>query len=111
MTDLVAEALAGRRRALARLLSLVEGDGAEAREALARLCSRTGRAHVIGVTGAPGSGKSTLVAQLAAAYRRRNAPWRFSSRWTLQPPLRRGALLRRPHPHARVAPIRGCTLR
>ena len=71
MTDLVAEALAGRRRALARLLSLVEDDGAEAREALARLCSRTGRAHVIGVTGAPGSGKSTLVAQLAAAYRRR----------------------------------------
>ena len=70
--DLVAEALAGRRRALARLLSLVEDDGAEAREALARLYPRTGRAHVIGITGAPGSGKSTLVGQLAAELRRRD---------------------------------------
>lgn len=71
MTDLVTGALAGQRRALARLLSLVEDDGPEARQALARLYPHTGRAHVIGVTGAPGSGKSTLVGQLAAVLRRR----------------------------------------
>lgn len=70
--DLVAGALAGHRRALARLLSLVEDDGAEAHEALARLYPHTGRAHVIGITGSPGSGKSTLVGQLAAEHRRKN---------------------------------------
>jgi len=72
MSDLVADALAGRRRALARLLSLVEDNGPGAREALARLYPHTGRAHLIGVTGAPGSGKSTLVGRLAAELRRRD---------------------------------------
>jgi len=70
--DLVADALAGQRRALARLLSVVENDGPEAREALARLYPHTGRAHVIGITGAPGSGKSTLAGQLASEFRRRD---------------------------------------
>jgi LAO/AO transport system kinase len=72
MMDLVTDALAGQRRALARLLSVVEDDGPEAREALARLYPHSGRAHVIGITGAPGSGKSTLAGQLAAELRRRD---------------------------------------
>jgi len=71
MIALVNEALAGNRRAMARLMSLIEDDTPQAREATALIYPRTGNAHLIGVTGAPGSGKSTLVAQLAAEYRRR----------------------------------------
>ena len=68
-TDLVSPLLAGNRRALARALSQVEDGGSEARALLAALYPHTGRAHVIGVTGAPGTGKSTLVNALAKAYR------------------------------------------
>lgn len=69
--DLVDKALSGDRRALARLLSLIEDDGPQAREALAALHPHTGRAHVVGVTGAPGTGKSTLVNEMAKALRGR----------------------------------------
>lgn len=61
--------LAGNRRALARTISQVEDDGPEAHALLAALYPHTGRGHVIGVTGAPGTGKSTLVNALAKAYR------------------------------------------
>ncbi|MEA3337549.1 MAG: methylmalonyl Co-A mutase-associated GTPase MeaB [Chloroflexota bacterium] len=61
--------LAGNRRALARTITLVENNGAEAHEALATLYPHTGQAHIVGVTGAPGTGKSTLVNGLARAYR------------------------------------------
>lgn len=63
--------LAGDVRALARLISLVEDEDASARAALAILYPQTGRAHLIGVTGAPGTGKSTLVNEMAKVYRRR----------------------------------------
>jgi LAO/AO transport system kinase len=59
--SLAERALAGDRRALGRLLTLIDDDAAGAREAAARLGERTGRAWVVGVTGVPGSGKSTLV--------------------------------------------------
>ncbi|MBN1815658.1 MAG: ATP/GTP-binding protein, partial [Anaerolineae bacterium] len=62
-------ALDGNRHALARLISLVEDGGADARAALATLYPHTGQAHIIGVTGAPGAGKSTLVNELAKALR------------------------------------------
>ncbi|MBN1921129.1 MAG: methylmalonyl Co-A mutase-associated GTPase MeaB [Anaerolineae bacterium] len=62
-------ALAGDRRALARLLTWVENGTPEGREALATLFPRTGRAHVIGITGSPGAGKSTLVGKLAKEIR------------------------------------------
>jgi len=68
--QLVDEAMAGNRRALARLISQVENDGALAAQTLAVIYPRTGRAHVIGITGSPGTGKSTLVSELAKAYRR-----------------------------------------
>ena len=67
--DLVAQTLAGDRRALARLISRVEDNAPSARQALAALYPHTGRAHLIGVTGAPGTGKSTLVNQMAKSLR------------------------------------------
>mgnify|MGYP000355142030 CR=1 FL=1 len=67
--ELVAQALAGNRRALARLLTHVENNSAQARAILAALHPHTGRAHIVGVTGAPGTGKSTLVNELAKRLR------------------------------------------
>ncbi len=62
--DIFDRALAGERRALGRLITFVERDAAEA-EIIAELAhGRAGRAHVIGITGSPGSGKSTLTGQL-----------------------------------------------
>lgn len=57
--------------ALGRLISRAEAGVAEARPALAEVYRSAGRAHVIGLTGVPGSGKSTLVARLTAALRAR----------------------------------------
>jgi LAO/AO transport system kinase len=69
--DWVTQALAGDRRALARLISFVEDDGPQAHRALALLHPHSGHAHIIGVTGAPGTGKSTLVNELAKGLRAR----------------------------------------
>ncbi|MBI4762123.1 MAG: methylmalonyl Co-A mutase-associated GTPase MeaB [Chloroflexota bacterium] len=62
--------LEGNRLALSRLLTQVENDAPEGRSALAKLFPHTGRAHLIGVTGAPGTGKSSLVNQLTLHYRK-----------------------------------------
>lgn len=64
--------LDGDRRALAKAITVMERGGADAGEILARLYSHTGAAHRIGVTGAPGVGKSTLVNALAKAARQRD---------------------------------------
>jgi LAO/AO transport system kinase len=69
--ELVERFLAGERRALARIISRVEGETAEGREYLRQLYPHSGKAHIIGVTGGAGSGKSTLTGALAAEYRRR----------------------------------------
>jgi LAO/AO transport system kinase len=70
--DELAEALlAGDRLALSRLMSAVEAGRADARKVLRCLFSKTGKAHVVGVTGPPGSGKSTLTTRLALEYRSR----------------------------------------
>lgn len=68
--DLAQALLEGNRRALAQALTLVETGGPQARALLGALFVHTGRAHIIGVTGAPGAGKSTLVAALATHWRR-----------------------------------------
>ncbi|HSN33079.1 MAG TPA: methylmalonyl Co-A mutase-associated GTPase MeaB [Ideonella sp.] len=69
--ELLAQAAAGDVRAAGRLISRAEIGIAEARPALAEVYRRAGAAHVIGLTGVPGSGKSTLVAKLTAALRAR----------------------------------------
>lgn len=63
--DLVDAVCAGEPRAVARILSRAESGQLEARAALDLIYRRTGRSHVVGITGVPGSGKSTLVAKLA----------------------------------------------
>ncbi|KPM57301.1 transporter [Frankia sp. R43] len=67
--ELTAAALAGDRRAVARLISLVEDSSTALREVSALLAPHTGRARVIGLTGAPGVGKSTSTSGLVGAYR------------------------------------------
>jgi GTPase len=69
VADLVARARQGRPRAVARLISLVEGASPLLREVMAELAPFTGRAYVVGVTGAPGVGKSTTTSALVGAYR------------------------------------------
>jgi LAO/AO transport system kinase len=69
--ELVERLLSGDRRALSRVISLVEDDSRQGHEALRLLYGRTGRAQTVGVTGSSGSGKSTLVGALAREYRSR----------------------------------------
>ena len=63
------QVLEGSRYALSRVLTLIENDTPEGQEALKILFPHTGRAHLIGVTGAPGTGKSSLVNRMAYYYR------------------------------------------
>jgi LAO/AO transport system kinase len=66
---LAASVLDGDRLALARLLTHVENDSAEGRAALRALFPHTGQAHLVGITGSPGTGKSSLVNRLALHFR------------------------------------------
>ncbi|GAW93311.1 GTPase [Calderihabitans maritimus] len=69
--NLVEEVLAGHRRAIAKAITLVE-NGAESKESLlGQLYAYTGKAYVIGVTGSPGAGKSSLVDQFTGELRKR----------------------------------------
>ncbi len=70
MTELVNGVLNGKRRELARLISLIENEDIDATDALSQLYKHTGRAHIIGVTGPPGSGKSSLVTKLTTEFRK-----------------------------------------
>ncbi|MER7880864.1 methylmalonyl Co-A mutase-associated GTPase MeaB [Streptomyces solisilvae] len=67
---LVEQARHGRPRAVARLISLVEGASPQLREVMAALAPLAGGAYAVGVTGSPGVGKSTSTSALVSAYRR-----------------------------------------
>lgn len=67
--DLVGRARRGEARAVARLISMVEDDSTHLREVAAALTPFAGRAHIVGLTGSPGVGKSTTTSALVSAYR------------------------------------------
>lgn len=67
---LVEQAREGKPRAVARLISLVEGASPQLREVMAALAPLTGNAYVVGLTGSPGVGKSTSTSALVTAYRK-----------------------------------------
>ena len=69
MDSLTEQILAGKKRAIARLITQIENQQPEAQTILSQLYPHTGHAHLIGITGAPGTGKSSLVSQLAQTYR------------------------------------------
>ena len=68
-TSLIAGIRSGRYRALAQAISLVESGDPSVATLLAELYKDTGRARILGITGSPGAGKSTLVAAMARHYR------------------------------------------
>lgn len=72
VSTLVAQAREGRPRAVARLISLVEGASPQLREVMAALAPLTGGAYVVGLTGSPGVGKSTSTSALVTAYRKQD---------------------------------------
>jgi LAO/AO transport system kinase len=72
LVELVESARSGRVRSIARLISLVENNSPHLRAAMTLLAAHTGRAHVIGLTGSPGVGKSTTTTALISAFRARD---------------------------------------
>lgn len=69
MTELATKVIAGDHRSIARLITLVENNAPDAVEAMKQIHRYTGHASVVGVTGVMGSGKSSLIFELALAYR------------------------------------------
>ena len=69
VSELVERARAGERRAIAQLISLVEDGGTDLGEAMQALYPHTGGSYSVGITGAPGAGKSTLTERLIARVR------------------------------------------
>jgi len=69
--ELVEKMLSGDERSLARLITMVEREDTEVPDIMREICRQTGNAYYIGITGPPGSGKSTLVDKLTAVIRKK----------------------------------------
>lgn len=72
MATSIEQAFAGDPRSIGRLISLVEADSPSGKEIMKQVYAKTGRAHVIGVTGSPGAGKSTFVDKLIDQFKSEN---------------------------------------
>lgn len=70
MNDIASKVLKGDPRAIARLITLAENNDPAAISAMKDIHSHTGRAHVVGITGVTGSGKSTLISELTRVFRK-----------------------------------------
>jgi len=70
--NLVQQLLSGDRRALGKLITLVDDGTQEGKEAIMKLFPKTGNAHIIGITGSPGVGKSSLINAIVKNIRGRN---------------------------------------
>jgi len=70
MNDIASKVLKGDARSIARLITLAENSSPESTSAMKDIHSHTGNAHVIGITGVMGSGKSTLICELTREYRK-----------------------------------------
>src|SRR5438874_2479707 len=69
LQNLMDGVLGGETRSIGRAITLVESGGARAADLMKSVFPKTGKASVIGITGSPGAGKSTLVDKLALQYR------------------------------------------
>lgn len=67
--DIIEGVLAGKQRSIAKAITTIENDELEGHILISKLYSHTGRAHIIGITGAGGAGKSTLIEKLVKEYR------------------------------------------
>jgi LAO/AO transport system kinase len=72
VSELIDGVLNGRYRAIARLITQIENSESAAETAVIQLHAHTGKAHVVGITGPPGAGKSTLVNEVAKEFRRQD---------------------------------------
>jgi LAO/AO transport system kinase len=70
-TEIAKGVLRGNRRSIAKAITIIENNTAEARELIAQIYPHTGKAHIIGLTGAGGAGKSTLIGKIVREYRRK----------------------------------------
>lgn len=71
MSDIVSNVLKGDPRSIARLITLAENNDPIATNAMKNIHSHTGNAHVVGITGVTGSGKSTLISEITREYRKK----------------------------------------
>ncbi|MCD6432329.1 methylmalonyl Co-A mutase-associated GTPase MeaB, partial [Candidatus Bathyarchaeota archaeon] len=71
MEEIVQGVLAGDRRSIAKAITIIENNPEKAHRIIASIYPHTGKAHVIGITGPGGSGKSTLIEKIIREYRRR----------------------------------------
>ncbi len=69
--DIAKELLAGNRLALSRAITAIENEYPEANDIMKELYTHTGHAYVVGITGPPGAGKSTMTDKIARAYRKK----------------------------------------